>query len=176
MDVRFNMRATVLNKFSDYTSPNPVPDVDAGIVTGHWRPSQDPDTGAVSREWVPDNTPVPAVKDMGTDWRVKVNRFEIECYVRGFPEVGFRSSANAESWEDGIYRAMEMIQMVFPAKYVLSRRQLVTNIRGRNDNVFWLEEETGQPTVFEVQGVTPTFDPFGRHIDNLTVLKRADIQ
>lgn len=179
MDVRFNMRATILNDYALHESNVG----DDGKVTsnqavsgGHWETVQDDITGALNRVWFPDSAVVQPRTGAGTTPKVNIQRFDIECYVRGFPEVGFRSSANTENWEDGIYKAMESIQMSFPAKYVLNRRQFVTNIRGRDDRLLWLEEETGQPTVFEVQGVTPTFDPFGRHIDNLAVLKRAEIQ
>lgn len=178
MDVRFNMRATILNRAQqediEVDSDGSV-DVSSALEGGHYIQVQDEITGALSRQWVPDAVVVP-VRGPGTSPDITVARFDIECYVRGFPEVGFRSSANTESWEDGIYKAMESIQMSFPAKYVLNRRQFVTNIRGRDDRLLWLEEETGQPTVFEVQGVTPTFDPFGRYVDNLAVLMRADIQ
>lgn len=174
LDVRFNMKATVLNDFA----PENSTDLTTEVKGGHWVTEQDDITGGIKRVWVEDTVVVPPKKDRGTDWRntVAINRFDIECYVRGFPEVGFRSSANTENFADGLYRPFEAIQMIFPAKYVLTRRQYITNIRARNDTILWLEEETGQPTVFEVQGVTPTFDPFGRHIDNLTVLKRAAIQ
>lgn len=176
LSVRFNMKATVLNEYASVT-PGPTPNAEDVVKSGHWEVIQDEETGGIKKEWrVDEAVATPAKKDLGTVRSTLTNQFDVECYVRGFPEVGFRSSANNENFLDGVYKPFEAIQMVFPAKYVLNRRQLVTNIRGSNDIILWLEEETGQPTVFEVQGVTPTFDPFGKHIDNLTVLKRADIQ
>ena len=177
LGVRFNMRATVLNEYASATPGESIPNPEEAIKTGHFEVVQDEETGGIKKVWVPDvAVATPVKRDRGTSWQNSLNQFEIECYVRGLPEVGFRSSANNENFLDGVYKPFEAIQMVFPAKYVLNRRQLITNIRGRNDMVLWLEEETGQPTVFEVQGVTPTFDPFGKHIDNLTVLKRSEIQ
>jgi hypothetical protein len=167
--VRFNMLATVLNNYA----PDGAADLDTEVHGGHWVTDQDPDTGAIKRRWVED---VAAPSLPGRTSVVNVDRFDIECYVRGFPEVGFRSSANNESFLGGLYRPFEAIQMIFPAKYVLNNRQVVTNIRGRNKQILWVEEETGLPTVFEVQGTTPTFDPFGRHIDSLAVLKRSAVQ
>lgn len=172
LSVRFNMEATVLNHYASTTDGQPV---EEEIVSGHWEIIQDPDTGSITRIWVEDVAVPPSVNP-GRDWTVNVNRFDIDCVVSGFPEVGFRSSANTESFLDGKYLPAEMVKMVYPAKYVLNRRQLITNIRGRNKQLLWMEEETGEPTVFEVQGVTPSFDPFGRHIDNLAVLKRSAIQ
>lgn len=180
MDVRFNMKATVLNDYQRYqveVDDDGKVNVDNAVAGGHWETLQDEITGALNRVWVEDQIIVPQPRTgSGTTPQVTIPRFDINCLVRGFPEVGFRSSANTENWEDGLYKAMESIQMSYPAKFVLNRRQFVTNIRGRDDRILWLEEETGQPTVFEVQGSTPTFDPFGRHIDNLAVLKRAEIQ
>lgn len=166
---KFTMLATVLNRYTQ----GDISDIDAGSMSGHWTTEQDEISGDITRVWVEDvGTPVLP----GRDFTVGADRFDIECSARGFPEVGFRSSANTESFDGGRYLPMEMIQMIYPAKYILNRRQFVTNIRGKNRKILWVEEETGLPTVFEVQGVTPTFDPFGTHIDNLAVLKRAPIQ
>lgn len=169
--VRFNMVATVLNDYST------VDGVEQEVKGGHWETIQDEDTGAMTRRWVEDVTVVKP-KNPGTslDLTSPLNRFDIECFARGFPEVGFRSSANTEIFLNSEYRPFEVIQMVYPAKYMLNRSQYVTNIRDRTKRILWLEEETGLPTVFEVQGVTPSFDPFGRHIDNLAVLRRAAVQ
>lgn len=166
--VRFNMIATVLNRYADIEGG-----LDEEVKGGHWEWYQDEETGALGKRWIED---VATPTQPGQTHIVDVDRFDIECTATGFPEVGFRSSANTESYLDGRYLPSEVIKLVYPAKYVLSRRQFVTNIRGRNKQILWLEEETGQPTVFEVQGVTPTFDPYGRHIDNLAVIKRARIQ
>lgn len=167
--LKFTMMATVLNDYA----PEITGDLEEEVKGGHWETYQDEDTNAIRQRWVEDVT-VPNLP--GTTPVVNTNRFDIECLARGFNEVGFRSSANTESFENGYYRLFEAIEFVFPSKYVLNKRQYVTNIRGRNKQILWLEEETGQPTVFEVQGVTPRFDPLGRHVDNLTVLKRAAIQ
>jgi hypothetical protein len=173
LDVRYNMMATVLNRTGSDVDSDYTPNLETEVKGGHWVTEQDEDTGAIRKRWVEDVS-VPALP--GQTYAVDVDRFDIECVARGFPEVGFRSSANNENFLDGVYQRFEAIQINFPAKYVLNRRMLITNIRGRNKQILWLEEETGQPTVFEVQGVTPTFDPFGRYLDNLAVLKRATVQ
>jgi hypothetical protein len=169
------MIATILNDYEVVpTLPTgPIEDV---IEGGHFETVQDDDTGGIKRVWVEDQavaTPRPGTVPEG---QPTMARFDIPCYVRGFTDLGFRSTANTETFLNGVYRAVEVVQMTFPANYSLNRRQFVTNVRGRNKNILWLEEDTGQPTVFEVQGVTPSFDPFGRHIDNTAVLNRANIQ
>lgn len=181
LEIRFNMRATVLNYQYETADPATKTDPADAVKGGHWEVVQDEDTGGIKRVWMEDQvvaTPTPGVNrsTFHSNIRGQGAQFDIECVVRGFPEVGFRSTANTESFLGGNYRPFEAVQMSYPSKYTLSRRQLVTNIRNQNGTLLWVEEDTGKPTVFEVQGVTPTFDPFGRHIDNLTVLKRADVQ
>jgi hypothetical protein len=165
--VRFNMTATVLNYAPD------AEHVDDAIAGGHFEVIQDPDTGAIQKIWVEDQTVATTDEDKA---RQIINRFDIPCLARGFTELGFRSSANTQSFNDGVYQAVEVIQVTFPAQYQLNRNQFITNIRGRDKRPLWIEEETGQPTVFEVQGVTPTFDPFGRHMANIAVVNRSVIQ
>lgn len=179
------MKATVLNQYAtDQADDTPA----AGdVVTGgHWEVVQDEDTGGIKRIWMEETAvAAPVEGSRRSSFKSTVlgaSRYDIECTARGFPEVGFRSTANTETFYEGSYEPFEAIQMSYPAKYILSRRQLVTNIRTKDDKILWVEEDINdpeygaQPTVFEVQGTTPTFDPFGRHIDNLTVLKRAAIQ
>jgi hypothetical protein len=172
LDTRYRFKATVLNVVPDNADVDP----DAAVQGGHWVTSQD-DTGAITRIWVEDVSVVPPTRP-GTNWTDAgvVDRFDIECTIRGFQQGAGQSSTNTESFAKGDYTVLELVQMNFPAKYVLNRRQLITNIRNRSNQILWLEEETGKPTVFEVQGVTPQFDPFDRYIDNLAVLTRSDKQ
>lgn len=162
--IKYNMKASIID-FAPRADA-----VDAAITGGHFEVIQDEETGGVKRIWVEDTAVAPAFNAARP---VSIPRFEIPCYARGFTELGFRSTANTQSFEDGVYRAVEVIQMTYPSRYNLTRSQYVTNIRDRWSNVLWLEEELGEPTIFEVQGVTPIFDPFGRHVDNLAVLRRA---
>ena len=165
------MLATVLNNFA----PQESTDLDAEVTGGHWETVQDPDTNAITRIWIED-VAVPQRPGTSVDSALAVNRFDIECEVRGFQRASYRNSANSEAFTKGDYTILEIIQINFPAKYVLNHRQLITNIRNHSRQILWLEEETGQPTVFDVAGVTPTFDPFGRHVDNMAVLRRSAIQ
>lgn len=158
------MVATVLNK----TDNVDVANIEESL-SGHYITIQDPDTGGLKREWVA----APPIRPSVTK---DVTSFDIPCIARGFTDLGFRSSANNESFDNSVYTMTEVIQVTFPAQYFLNKRMLITNIRNKSKVILWLEEETGQATVFEVQGVTPGFDPFGRHVDNTAVIKRASRQ
>lgn len=59
----------------------------------------------------------------------------------------------------------------------LNKRQRVTNIRAANGNAIWVDEERGgDPTIFEVQGVTALLDPFGEVIQYEVLAKRVEVQ
>jgi hypothetical protein len=60
----------------------------------------------------------------------------------------------------------------------ISLREKVTNIRDSEDSVIWSEQDfpSDTPTVFEVIGVTPLTDPFGKVIAFSTSLKRSENQ
>lgn len=160
--VKFSMKATVLTRLpSDGVVPN-------ASTTGTYVPQQDPDSGDMITVFVPDATP-------GTS---PPAQYDIECYARGYTELGFRSSANREVYLKQEYTAFEAVEFNFPAKYdKLTRQSFVTNIRDpRISKTLWIEEETGLPTVFQVQSVTPLFDMFGKLREWSTVLLRAEIQ
>lgn len=159
--VKFSMHATVLPRVA---SDGVVP-----TGNGSFQTVQDPDSGELKTEWVP----AAATPD-------NVASYDIECYARGYTELGFRSSANREVYLKGDYNAFEAVEFNYPGKYAkLDRQTFVTNIRTyKNDptSTLWLEEETGKPTVFHVQSVTPLFDMFGKLREWSTVLLRAEIQ
>jgi hypothetical protein len=143
--------------------------VSATPTSGTYERRQDPDSGEIYDEFVPTpaNTVGPAAQ------------YDIQCYARGYTDLGFRSSANRETYLKGDYNVFEAIEFTFPAKYkAIGRQSYITNIRmtNRPDQVLWIEEETGLPTVFQVGGVTPVIDPFGKLREWVSVLTRAEIQ
>jgi outer membrane lipoprotein-sorting protein len=162
LGVRFNMIATVLNDYVTDTS-------DVVQEDGHFETVQDPDTGALIKVWISDTTrvsPTPVLPGMSK------NKFDMECLVQGF-KPGFLSTPNTQSFDNGKYIPMEIVQLIFPPKYVVNRNQYVGSIRNKDNTILWVEEETGLPTVFQIQGVTPNFDIYGRHVDNLAILRRS---
>lgn len=163
---KFTMFATVLTRLGDGTVADLTPTQD---VRGTYVRVQDEDSGEITTQFVPSTTPLaPGVTDIQ-------HQYEMPCYARGYTDLGFRSSANRENYLKGDYSILEMVEIDFPARYTLNRQSLITNIR-QGERILWMEEETGQPTVFEVQGVTPVLDPFGRLVGNKTVVTRSPIQ
>lgn len=75
---------------------------------------------------------------------------------------------------------VDFVRIWFPANYVLTKRDRVTRIRDQRGNVIWLDEEIRpqsglyKPTVFNVNGVTPLIDPFGRHTENVALLEKVE--
>jgi hypothetical protein len=73
------------------------------------------------------------------------------------------------------YREHEFIKIITGER--LNKRQRVTNIRDKNNNLLWINDERdGDPTIFEVQGVTPRLDPWQSIIDYEVLLKRVEVQ
>jgi hypothetical protein len=60
----------------------------------------------------------------------------------------------------------------------LTSREKITNIRDQHDVPIWTEINfpTETPTVFEVVGVTPITDPFGRTIGYNSAMRRSENQ
>lgn len=169
-EARFTMWATIIPRMV-----TPGQDVPTPGATGAFAMEQDADSGEIITFFDPAATP---------DYNkppYNGSPYDITCYARGYTALGYRSSANRETYIAGAYTEIESIQFDFPTNAILNHQTLVTNIRGSQSttdthNFFWLDGATGKPTVWEVQGVSPVHDPFGKWIRNTTVLKRAEVQ
>jgi hypothetical protein len=161
MSARYTMTATVLPQISS----------DGTVATGNgtYETYQDEDSGEIKTRWVPDSVTKPSTAPAS---------FDIPCYARGYTDLGFRSSANREVILKGDYTAFEAVEFTFPAKFSqLTRQSFITDIRDtRSQQQLYVEEETGKPTVFQVQGFTPVFDPFGKQIAWTGVINRSEVQ
>lgn len=147
--------------------------------TGHFVRKQDPDTGEMTYVWVffrdqdGDGEKDPAPEND--------REYNISCQAKAFTDTGYRSASNTEEFDKGIYRVYEYVEMRFAPNINLSRRDAVTAIRDkRTGKLLWAEEDVEiaedgayPATSFDVIGVNPVVDPFGMHIENVTVLKRA---
>lgn len=161
---RFNMKADILRQ--NRTTPNPVPE-----GSGSWTYNQDPDTGEVIRKWqsYKDNPDTPQNESEVLE--------SFRCVARGIIDGGIRVAGTTERFSD-MYENVDYVKISFPASVKISKRDRVTNIRDPRGNIIWKEEEHpgSPPTVFNVMGVTPVIDPFGRHIESQALLERAEIQ
>lgn len=158
---RFNMAADILS-----SSSQTVPADESGV----WETGQDPRTGEIIRTWVP-NTEDPNTPER----EATLNWFP--CMARGIVDGGIRMVSNTERFSD-IYDDVNIVRMTYPADHILTPRDRVTNIRGVNGNIIWREYHLpgSPPTVFSVNGCIPILDPFGYHIENFSLLERAEIQ
>lgn len=146
----------------------------ASSETGYFKRVQDDITGAVTTEWV-------AATSAPAGYALTTGQYEIRCYARGYTDLGYRSSANREVYIKGEYNIMNAIQFDFPADVELNLQSLITNIRTAPDPtdtkyLLWVDHATEKPIVWQVQGVTPVYDPFGKLLRNTTVLLRSEIQ
>lgn len=164
---RFTMNAEVLRQVGD----NPANfDEDPDNDTGTWESYQDPITGAILNRWVPtdpQNEPLPS----SPSGPVRT----IDCLARGVTGSGIQAKGSDEQFGE-TYRNIEVVQMWVPASVRLSKRDRVTNIRSKKGGaVVWMDEEYGdRPTVFDVDGIVPQFDPFNNHTHNLVFLTKVN--
>lgn len=165
---RFTMNAEVLTQVGD----NPVNfDEDPENDTGTWESYQDPITGAILNRWVTTDeskVPLPA----GSLEPVRT----IDCLARGITGTAIARTAGSSERFGDLYENLEIVRMWVPASVHLSKRDRVTNIRSKKGGaVVWLDEEYGdRPTVFNVDGIVPEFDPLNNHTQNLVMLSKVN--
>ena len=166
--VRMNMKADILRQ----TSHNPaLPDPTPGTPNGGWSEYQDPDSGELVRKWEPatkaDNPATPTVYE-GLE--------SFACIARGIVDGGIRVAGTTENFGD-LYENVDFVVMTVPGGLRITKRDRVTNIRNREGIVLWRNEEgSDYPTVFNVKGVTPIPDPWGKYMEQRVMLERAEIQ
>jgi hypothetical protein len=128
---------------------------------------QDPITGEILNNW----TPIADDPDTEPDENATLGTFE--CIARGIVDGGIRVAGTTERFGD-TYENIDFVKMWVPATTLITKRDRITNIRLKNGQVVWRNEESsGAPTIFNVNGVTPLFDAFNRHIENFVLLERA---
>lgn len=107
-------------------------------------------------------------------------RKTVMCMARSVKSDGMRVNATTEDWGK-IVSESDYVNVWYPASsaVVISKHDRITNVRdARTGQVFWMEEEfdTPSPTVFDVIGVEPKFDAFGRLVEWKLTLERAEVQ
>lgn len=158
----YNMKADILRQGDD----NPeTPEYD-----GTWVTRQDPDSGEIVREWQPND------KTVGGDNSSSVLE-DFKCIARGFLNSGLRGAGTTERFSE-LYEGVDYVSMKYSPSVKISKRDRITNIRDLKGNIIWVEEERSDlaPTIFNVAGVVPVIDAFGKHIENVALLERAEDQ
>ena len=166
---RYTMRATILH------SINPAGSLIDPLSTGSWVDQQDTLTGEIVRVWSP--VPVDASNTPSVDESLTVN--DIWCMARGIVDGGIRAAATTEHFDD-IYHNVDIIHLWVPGSVKITKRDRITNIRDRDGNITWRDEEhegSGEvkATVFNVNGVIPTFDFRNVVISNFCLLERVEV-
>jgi hypothetical protein len=139
------------------------------VTQGHWDTYQDPISGEILNTWVPGQ----ATDDPSTPENEFSDPYTIDCLARGIVDGGIRVSGSTERFGD-TYENIEFVKLWTPSRINLTKRDRITNIRDRrNGTVVWTEPD-GSPVKFNVNGVTPLFDAFNRHIESFVLLERAE--
>jgi len=99
---------------------------------------------------------------------------EISCYARSIQTDAVSDAASGKKY-NADYEEYEFIK-VNTMKH-LGKRDRISNIRSADGEYLWIESELqGAPTVFQVQGVTSEFDPFGTLVQYEILAKRVEVQ
>lgn len=164
LSARYVLKADILRQ-SEGTPTVPLSEI------GEWTYVQDPDTLELVPNWVP-------VSDDVTDPDAPTV-YSIPCMASGIIDGGIRVAGTTERFDQD-YRSMDYVRMLFPADIILTQRDRVTNIRNaKTGQIVWRDEQVSavnaefRATVFDVDGVTPILNPFGRHIENFANLKKS---
>lgn len=141
-----------------------------GLGTGDWSTYQDEISGDILNDWLPpdDDPDTTDVDESASTFRT------VPCIARGIVDGGIRVAGTTERFGD-TYENIDYVKMWVPANIAISKRDRVTNIRDKaGGTVIWKDEEsTGAATVFNVNGVTPLFDAFNRHVENFVLLEKV---
>lgn len=117
---------------------------------------QDPNTGALKKEWIYYKT--------------------LPCHAKGV----ISNSATTRSSDNQIFDKRYTNDQIIQVRTVerLTAREKITNIKNSENVYIWTELNypTETPTVFEVMGVTPITDPFGRVLGYNSSMKRSENQ
>lgn len=130
----------------------------------HQIATRDPDSGQVTRRWTePDDPEALTVRNL----------------TKGILGGGIRVVGSTETWGDD-YEDIEWAKMNIEDQLIdsdgdgetfITRRFRVTNIRDqRTGKQLWVGDD-GLPIVFNVMGITPIMDPFGRPVEYELLLK-----
>ena len=162
---RFSMTAEVLRY-----STAPVTDPDDQTVPGTWDLNQDPITGEIVTNWLPgvEDDPGTVLVDESEDHVI------VPCFAQGVYNSGIRAAGSDENFGEEYFN-IEYVKMWVPASVRLTKRDRVTNIKDSRGTGVFLDEEydESRATVYNVQGVTPRFDPFNKLTDQFVLLKKA---
>jgi hypothetical protein len=177
LGARLSMKANVLKPLAgdvidDPAQPNPP--VIPGAI-GHWEYSQDPDSGAIEKKWVGDVIDDPITPDIDES-NLYYNLNDVRCEVRGVMQGGIRVAGTTQRYSE-IYENVEWANATFDKSVNITKNDKVTNIRNADGLLIWRNEEgDGGPTTFNVMGVTPALDPFGKLTEWKVLLQRAEVQ
>jgi hypothetical protein len=171
-----NMSALILVPAGNDGDPNtgtPATETDPG---GRYDWQQDPDSGAYIQVWIPDTDDV-VENPLAVEGGLSPGR-RFKCMARAITDGGIRVAGTTERFSSrGTIDTVDFVRIIFPPNVILTRRDRVTDIRNSQNHLLWKEEEfDDSATIFEVNGTAPIVDPWGKHVENMALLQRAEIQ
>lgn len=171
---RFTMTATVLRAG---VVVEEVPEGGGDPVQVVKKYERDPVSGEIIREWeeiVVDHDANPETAPIENP-----DAYTIKCQATPMITNGLNAQGSTERFTSkGDYEVADFVRLTFPKEIVLTRRDKITNIRDEKGKILWVEDErTGAPgTIFNCNGTAPVMDVYNNHLENYTMLERAEVQ
>lgn len=101
----------------------------------------------------------------------------IQCDVRGISQLRGKQTGTAEQWKN-LFTSYDYVRL--KTGFLVINNSKITNIKDAGGVVRWNEyDQQGNligPTIFNVVGVTPQYDPFGQFTAYEVFMNRADVQ
>ena len=118
----------------------------------------------------------PVSYEIVDEWVPDENRTGVRCSAQSFTAGGIRGSGTLEVFDTDEYRSTDYVRIKTPV--ALTKSDQVTNIRSRNGNLIWIEEEfDGRPTIFNVDGCAPVASQLtGEAVEYVSILSRVSVQ
>jgi hypothetical protein len=127
-------------------------------------------TGQISKTWGEDD-PNADPQDPYPPRLPTYSRVPVEA--RGLGNLRGKDSGTAEMYRN-VYQMLDFLRIKTMLRINQSYR--ISNIQDASGRLAWVEQDGITPTLFDVIGVTPSFDPFAQFIEYEAFCNRAQAQ
>lgn len=118
--------------------------------------TQDANSGAVERTW--------SIATVGG-----TPQEGLSCSARNASPNAIGASSEVFS---ELYSSSDFISVTMSTDVAITKRHRITNIKDADGNFVW-KDDNSSPMMFDVQGIVPIIDPFGKHVENKVLAQKA---
>lgn len=133
---------------------------------GHYEYIQDPHSGAFIRTWIPDtdNPDTP-----------NVDESSFKCMVRAGMTTGIVNNGAGDVFTGTKFKSEMTVRITYGINEPITNRDKITNIADNKGRVIFTEDN-GNPTIFDVESITPVQDAFSMLVEYTAILTKSEVQ